>query len=85
MRAANCAVASTRQEIEMSTMALGYQTAAQASCGGSCARLWSQFVLWRQRTRQRHQLAALSDRQLDDIGISREQADCEAAKPFWQA
>lgn len=69
----------------MSTMALGYQVATQASCDDNWAQLWSQFVLWRQRARQRRQLATLSDRQLDDIGISRAQADCESAKPFWRA
>ncbi len=39
--------------------------------------------LWNQRSRQRSQLAALSVEQLDDIGISREQVEIEAAKPFW--
>lgn len=33
--------------------------------------------------RQRHQLATLSDNQLADIGITREQALIEAARPFW--
>ena len=33
--------------------------------------------------RQRRQLATLSNRQLADIGITREQAVAEAARPFW--
>ena len=33
----------------------------------------------------RRQLRALDDRMLDDIGISRERAEREAAKPFWEA
>ncbi|WP_164513448.1 DUF1127 domain-containing protein [Thiosocius teredinicola] len=41
-------------------------------------------LLWFQRARQRRALAELDDRQLDDIGISREQAQREAAKRFWQ-
>lgn len=69
----------------MSTMTLGYQAAAPAAGGAAGARLWSLLGVWRQRARQRHQLLTLSDRQLDDIGVSREQADREAAKPFWQA
>ncbi len=32
---------------------------------------------------QRRQLATLSDKQLADIGITREQARTEAARPFW--
>ena len=67
----------------MSTMTLGYQAVAQTS--GSGTRLWSLLRVWQQRAHQRRQLLTLSNRQLDDIGVSREQADCEAAKPFWQA
>lgn len=37
----------------------------------------------RQRARQRHQLATLDGRLLNDIGVSREEARDEAAKPFW--
>jgi uncharacterized protein YjiS (DUF1127 family) len=33
--------------------------------------------------RQRRQLATLSNKQLADIGITREQALIEAARPFW--
>ncbi|MDA1088753.1 MAG: DUF1127 domain-containing protein [Proteobacteria bacterium] len=33
--------------------------------------------------RQRRRLARLSDTQLADIGITREQAMTEAARPFW--
>ena len=34
--------------------------------------------------RQRRQLATLSNKQLADIGITREQALIEAARPFWE-
>ena len=34
--------------------------------------------------RQRRQLATLSNKQLADIGITREQALTEAARPFWE-
>ena len=39
---------------------------------------------WRARAKQRHELLVLDDRLLSDIGISRAQAEAEAAKPFWQ-
>ena len=42
---------------------------------------WQQF--WR-RLRTRKQLLELSDQQLRDIGISREQARLEAMRPFWR-
>ncbi len=38
-----------------------------------------------ERQRQRRALRQLDDRLLDDIGITREAAEREAAKPFWQA
>jgi uncharacterized protein YjiS (DUF1127 family) len=38
-----------------------------------------------QRAVQRRRLAAMDDRMLQDIGISRMDASAEAAKPFWQA
>jgi uncharacterized protein YjiS (DUF1127 family) len=40
--------------------------------------------LWRQRSEQRRELAALSDRTLRDIGITRLDAVREAQKPFWR-
>ncbi|WP_152227283.1 DUF1127 domain-containing protein [Pseudomonas sp. SCB32] len=42
---------------------------------------WQQF--WR-RLRTRKQLLELSDEQLRDIGVSREQARLEAMRPFWR-
>ena len=41
--------------------------------------------LWQERAAQRAHLAALGDHMLKDIGISRVEADQEAAKPFWRA
>ena len=39
--------------------------------------------IWMQRHRQRQRLAELSLRMLNDIGITAEQAEHEARKPFW--
>ncbi len=41
--------------------------------------------VWLDVARQRRALALLDDRQLADIGISRNAADAEAARPFWDA
>lgn len=42
------------------------------------------LLTWQDRARQRAALAALDDRLLEDIGLSRAQARAEADKPFWQ-
>ena len=39
---------------------------------------------WKQRIRGRHELAALGDRMLKDIGITRADAVTQANKPFWK-
>jgi uncharacterized protein YjiS (DUF1127 family) len=39
---------------------------------------------WQQRVRARHELAALGDRMLKDIGITRADAVAQAGKPFWK-
>lgn len=65
----------------MDTLILDYRLGRQGATG---ARLWALVLIWRQRARQRRQLAELSDRQLSDIGIDRLQAAQEAGKPFWR-
>jgi uncharacterized protein YjiS (DUF1127 family) len=40
---------------------------------------------WRRRARERAALAALDDRLLDDIGLTRAQARTEVDKPFWRS
>jgi uncharacterized protein YjiS (DUF1127 family) len=40
---------------------------------------------WRRRARGRAELAALSDRELRDIGLTRYDARGEIGKPFWRA
>jgi uncharacterized protein YjiS (DUF1127 family) len=39
---------------------------------------------WRERSRVRRQLAAMSDRELHDIGICRAEVACEISRPFWR-
>lgn len=40
---------------------------------------------WRRRLRDRRDLAAMSDRSLRDISLTRYDAEWEARKPFWRA
>jgi len=40
--------------------------------------------IWRQRLRQRKQLASLDDRLLRDVGLTRADVARETAKPFWR-
>lgn len=41
--------------------------------------------LWHDRVQQRDRLVQMSDRELDDIGITYGQALAEYRKPFWRA
>ncbi len=47
----------------------------------SLTSLWDALSL----RRQRRSLAKLDDRALNDIGITREQAEAEASRPIWDA
>jgi uncharacterized protein YjiS (DUF1127 family) len=40
--------------------------------------------VWRERRRVRRQLAAMSERELQDIGTCWPEVAYETAKPFWQ-
>jgi uncharacterized protein YjiS (DUF1127 family) len=48
-------------------------------------RLADLLLGWQERARDRAQMAALSERDLRDMGLSRADVDREAAKAFWQA
>jgi len=43
------------------------------------------FKEWQRRAHGRAELAALSDRELRDIGVTRYEARREIGKPFWRA
>jgi uncharacterized protein YjiS (DUF1127 family) len=69
----------------MSTLTLSYyQRQNERSWQSTTGQLVTLLKTWYQRSRQRQQLAQLSDRQLDDIGLDRAAALAEAAKPFWR-
>jgi len=46
--------------------------------------IFSYFVLWKNRIKQRKELSQLDDRILADIGYSAEEAQAEYRKPFWK-
>ena len=73
-----------KQENEMSTLTMAQPVLPPALDGRWATLMGPQLHLWWQRARQRRQLAELSEGQLDDIGVTREQALAEAAKPFWK-
>ena len=52
---------------------------------GLFARLSETFHVWRQRQRDRRQLAELSERERHDVGLSWSDVVYEAEKPFWRA
>lgn len=47
-------------------------------------RFWRWYARCLARSRERRALAQLDDRALKDMGITRKQANAEAAKPFWK-
>jgi uncharacterized protein YjiS (DUF1127 family) len=56
----------------------------QISLGKILRRLGTAWKLRRERYQQRRQLMQMDDRQLKDIGITREEAEQEARKPIWK-
>jgi len=50
----------------------------------SAAALLHKAAEWRRRRRQRQQLAQLSDRELQDIGVTRMEVEYELSKSYWQ-
>jgi uncharacterized protein YjiS (DUF1127 family) len=64
----------------------GATTTIAAGCSVSRIEVVLAFVrVWRQRRRNRCQLAAMSERELQDIGICRSEIANEIGKPFWRA
>ena len=70
-------------------------TAGKRSCSQSYSRARIQRLFWgtrfwrwcarcSARSRQREALSRLDDHLLKDIGVMRQQANAEAAKPFWK-
>jgi uncharacterized protein (TIGR00369 family) len=66
----------------------GSRVGADDSHGGSALAVIEVVLafgrVWRQRRRNRCQLAAMSERELQDIGICRSEIASEIGKPFWR-
>ena len=52
---------------------------------GLLAQLSETLHVWRNRRRQRRELAQWTDRDLHDVGLSWSDVVHEAEKPFWRA
>lgn len=50
---------------------------------GLVSKIVTKILFWRETATQRAELSKLSDEMLQDIGISRLEALCEANRPFW--
>jgi uncharacterized protein YjiS (DUF1127 family) len=65
---------------------------SQLATGGQAVAIWrgrwakiiAGIVEWRSRARARHELMALDDHDLWDIGLTRSAAAFEASKPPWR-
>lgn len=55
---------------------------------GRLRQIWTtvetQLGKWERRSRERAWLAQMSDRELQDLRLSRHEAEVEASKPFWR-
>jgi uncharacterized protein YjiS (DUF1127 family) len=52
---------------------------------GVLSQLGETFHVWRERQRQRRELAQWTERDMHDVGISRSDIAYELEKPFWRA
>jgi uncharacterized protein YjiS (DUF1127 family) len=69
----------------MTMSTLTHQSMINHHQSGIFARTLETLRVWRQRQRNRRQLAQLSTRDLHDVGLSWGDVAYEAEKPFWRA
>ena len=55
-----------------------------SSLGHALVRAWHTLETWRRRVRERAELAAMDERSLADMAISRADVWQECHKPFWR-
>ena len=67
-------------DIDVSSAVYGIVQHLQAST----VKVLNTLSIWGARSRERQQLSELSDRMLEDIGLTRAQVAVEAGKYFWQ-
>ena len=68
----------------LARLVLERRRASDRGLGATLQVLVDQVMMWHERSRQRRQLAQLSDHMLRDIGLSRGDVWAECAKPFWR-
>lgn len=57
----------------------------QTVLGGLLGKLTTTFKVWDERVQARRELAELTFRDIQDIGLDQAEVDREIAKPFWIA
>jgi uncharacterized protein YjiS (DUF1127 family) len=62
-----------------------HQSMTNHHAQGFLAQLGEILQVWRDRRRQRRELAQWTDRDLHDVGLSWSDIASEAEKPFWRA
>jgi uncharacterized protein YjiS (DUF1127 family) len=62
-----------------------HETMTNHHGSGLFAQLSDTFHTWRDRVRQRRELAQWTERELHDVGLSWSDIVHEAEKPFWRA
>jgi uncharacterized protein YjiS (DUF1127 family) len=64
---------------------LSHQSMINHHGSGLLTQLSETLHVWRERQRQRRELAQWTDRELHDVGLSWSDIVHEAEKPFWRA
>jgi uncharacterized protein YjiS (DUF1127 family) len=72
-------------ELVMSTITMTIFRSTHTTHSSHWDQLKLRIAEWQRRARSRHELEALSDATLRDIGITRCDAHREMNKPFWMA
>ena len=67
----------------MADLSLHYTS--KAPLAGTFTAFNQILTTWRQRARQRKELATLDSRTLRDLGLSASDVNFEANKPFWRS
>ena len=60
------------------------QPMTQIHVSGPFARLAAGWTAWRQRVRERADLALMDDRDLRELGLTRAALEYELRRPFWR-
>ncbi len=60
------------------------QEMTQIHVSNPLARLAARYVAWRQRARERADLALMDDRDLRELGLTRAALEYELRRPFWR-